>query len=150
MTTLYSKSINELKNKLSNKNIKFNDIFNLISNEKYDKIIEIVDDDEINSLINTIITEIERIGHSLENKLNNLLWLNERLIQFGEEPQSSTTKARAILRTIYINIFDLESGFYEKKTTFEKLRKDLRKKCRCFPLNIAKKNITLKCFLQRM
>jgi len=85
----------------------------------------------------------------MEKKLNDLVWLNERLIQFGEEPQLSKTKALNLLkRKVFINIYDLESGQYEKRTTLTLLKKELKKKPeRRFPLKVAKNNITLKCFL---
>ncbi len=40
MTSVYEGLIFELKIKLKNKNIKFNKIFSLINNQKYDEIIE--------------------------------------------------------------------------------------------------------------
>ena len=152
MVTLYESFIIELKNKLKNKNIKFNKIFNLINNEKFDEIIEIIDDETIHTLIKNIINEREKIGNNLEKKLNNLLWLNERLIQFGEEPQSSKTKSLNLLKQkVFINIYDLESENYEKRTTKELLRKELRKKReRRFTLKFAKDNETLKCFLIKL
>jgi hypothetical protein len=128
MITKYEKLINKIKLKLKNKNIKFNDIFNLINNEKYDEIIEKINDDTILNLINDMINERERIGHNIELKLNNLLWLNERLIQFGEEPQISKTKALQVLRTkVFINIYDLDADLYEKRTTRALLIKDYYK-----------------------
>jgi hypothetical protein len=100
----------------------------LINNEKYDEIIEKINDDTILNLINDMINERERIGHNIELKLNNLLWLNERLIQFGEEPQISKTKALQVLRTkVFINIYDLDADLYEKRTTRALLIKDYYK-----------------------
>ena len=129
MITKYEKLINKITLKLKHKNIKFNEIFNLINNEKYDEIIEKINDDTILNLINDMINERERIGHNIELKLNNLLWLNERLIQFGEEPQISKTKALQVLRTkVFINIYDLDADLYEKeKTTHALLMKDYYK-----------------------
>ena len=128
MITKYEKLINKITLKLKYKNIKFNDIFNLINNEKYDEIIEKINDDTILNLINDMINERERIGHNIELKLNNLLWLNERLIQFGEEPQISKTKALQVLRTkVFINIYDLDADLYEKRTTRALLIKDYYK-----------------------
>ena len=128
MITKYEKLINKIKLKLKNKNIKFNEIFNLINNEKYDEIIEKINNDIIHDLINDMINERERIGHNIELKLNNLLWLNERLIQFGEEPQISKTKALQVLRTkVFINIYDLDADLYEKRTTRALLIKDYYK-----------------------
>ena len=129
MTSKYEKLINKLKLNLKYKNIKFNDIFNLINNEKYDEIIEKINDDIIHDLINDMINERERIRCNLEIKLNNLLWLNEKLIQFGEEPQISKSKALQVLRTkVFINIYNLDADFYKKeKTTHALLIKDYYK-----------------------
>jgi hypothetical protein len=152
MKSIYEGLIYELKNKLKNKNIKFNKIFSLINNQKYNEIIKIIRDETIQTLIENIVSERERIGNNMENKLNNLLWLNERLIQFGEEPQSSKKKALNLLKTkCIINIYDLEEEKYERRTTKELLKKELRKKRdRRFPLCNAKENKTLKCFLIKL
>jgi len=152
MTSVYEGLICDLKIKLKNKNIKFNKFFSLINNEKYDEIIEIIDDETIQTLIENIVAEREKIGNNMENKLNNLLWLNDRLIQFGEEPQSSKTKALKLLKTkVFINIYDLEAEKYERRTTIQLLKKELRKKRgRRFPLCSAKKNKTLRCFLIKL
>jgi hypothetical protein len=152
MTSVYERLISDLKIKLKNKNIKFNDIFSLINNQKYDKIIEIIYDETIQKLIENIIDEREKIGNDMETKLNNLIWVNERLIQFGEKPQTSKTKALKLLKTkVFINIYDLEAENYEKRTTKQLLKKVLRKKHdRRFPLCSAKKNDTLKCFLIKL
>ena len=152
MTSIYEGLICDLKIKLKNKNIKFKDLFSLINNQRYDEIIEIIDDETIQRLIENIVTEREKIGNNMENKLNNLLWLNDRLIQFGEEPQSSKTKALNLLKTkVFINIYDLEEEKNEKRTTIQLLKKELRKKYdRRFPLCNAKENKTLRCFLIKL
>ena len=149
MTSVYESLIWELKDKLKNKNIKFNDLFSLINNQQYNnKNFIIIPDETINTLIEKINTERERIGDDMEKKLNNLLWLNERLVQFGEDPQPSITKARKILKKIFINIYDLVAEKCEKRTTIKLLRKELKNKPeRCFPLCNAKENVNLKCFL---
>ena len=152
MTSIYEGLIYELKIKLKNKNIKFNKICSLINNQKYDEIVEIIRDETIQPLIKNIVSERETIGNNMENKLNNLLWLNERLIQFGEEPHSSKTKALNVLKTkVFINIYDLEAEKYEGRTTLELLKKELRKKRdKRFPLCSAKENKTLRCFLIKL
>jgi hypothetical protein len=149
MTSVYEELICNVKIKLKNKNIKIKDLFSLINNEKYDEIIEIIHDETIHTLIENIVVERERIGNNIENKLNNLLWLNDRLIQFGEEPQLSKTKALNLLKKkVFINIYDLEAEKYEKRTTKKLLKRDLKKNPdRRYPLRLAKNNITLKCFL---
>ena len=152
MVTLYENLINDLKNLLKTKNIKFRKIFSLINNAKFNEIIEIINDETIQTLIENIVNERDKIGNNLENKLNNLLWLNERLVQFGEEPQLSKKKSLELLKKkVFINIYDLESENYEKRTTKELLRKELRnKRDRRFPLESSKGNITLKCFLIKL
>jgi hypothetical protein len=85
----------------------------------------------------------------MENKLNDLLWLNERLVQFGEQPQPSKKRALKMLKAkVFINIYDLAAEKYEKRTTKQKLVEQLRN-CpeKRFPLQIAKKYKALKCFL---
>jgi len=152
MTSVYQHLICDLKIKLKNKNIKFKHIFSLINNQKYNEINEIIYNETILRLIENIVDEREKIGNNMEIKLNNLLWVNERLIQFGEEPQSSKTKALKLLKTkIFINIYDLEAEKYEKRTTKQLLKKALQKNPdRRFPLCSAKKNKTLKCFLIKL
>jgi hypothetical protein len=151
-TSVYESLVCDLKIKLKNENIKFNEFFSLINNQRYDEIIEIIDDDTIRTLIANIVAEREAIGNNMENKLNNLFWLNDRLIQFGEEPQSSKTKALHLLKTkVFINIYDLEAEKYENRTTKQLLRKELRKKRETrFPLCNAKENKTLRCFLIKL
>jgi hypothetical protein len=148
MSTIYEGLINELKLQLNLKKIGFNKIVKLINNQKYDEIVEIIDDEHIQTLIDDIVSEREKIGNNIEKKLNNLIWLNERLIQFEKEPQTSKTQALKLLRTIFINIYDLEAEKYEKRTTRELLQKELRKHpFTRYPLHSAKENETLKCFL---
>ena len=76
MTTLYESLILELKSKLKNKNIKFNDLFSLINNQKYNENFIIIYDNDIHTLIENIIIEREKIGINMERKLNDFLWLN--------------------------------------------------------------------------
>ena len=76
MATVYESLINELKLQLKLKKIGFNKIVKLINNRKYDEIVEIIDDENIQTLIDAIVTEREKIGNNLEKKLNNLIWLN--------------------------------------------------------------------------
>lgn len=149
MTSAYESLISDLKIKLKNKNIKFQMLFKLINNQNYDKIIEIIDDKTIHTLVENIVTERERIGDNMENKLNDLLWLNKQLIQYGEEPQVSKTKALKLLKKkVFINIYDSEAEKYERRTTKQLLKRELREKAeRRFPLWIAKKRITLRSFL---
>ena len=149
MTCVYDDLIGELRTKLKRKHISFNSIVYLINNQRYDKIIEIVDDETIHVLIEKIVAERERIGNAMEKKLNDLFWLNERLVQFGEEPQPSKTQALKVLKKkVFINIYDLESEKYERRTTWSKLAAQLRNYPeKRYPLQCAKEYITLQCFL---
>jgi hypothetical protein len=139
--SIYEGLISDLKIKLNNDKNKFNNIFKLINNEIYDM--------TIHKLIENIMIERERIANDMNNKLNDLLWLNNTLIQFGEQPQPSKTKAKKLLkRKVFINIYDLKEERYNKRTTKELLKEDLfENEDRLFPLFIAKQFIHLKCFL---
>ena len=155
METHYKTCITNLKNELSTYGYSHKEIFTIfriINNNDYKNMDEFIKNDAfIMNLINCIICEREKIGVSLEHKLNDLLWLNERLIQFDKLPQQSKTQALKLLQDIHINIYDLDAGFYEKQTDYKSLRKDLRKNpYRRYPLVDAKQNVTLKCFLKRI
>ena len=149
MASVYYDLIDELRSKLKKKNIDFVTMVNLINSQAYDKIIELVRDETIFTLIENIITERERIGNAMEKNLNDLLWLNEKLVIFGEEPQPSITKARRLLKAkVFINIYDLIAEKYEMRTTRQKLIEQLRKHPeKRFPLQQAKKYKLLKNFL---
>jgi len=148
MATKYEELVTNLKNKLILQQIKVKKIFSLINNKKYDEIISIVNDATILTLIKDIELERVKIGNNLEKKLNNLLWLNNILIQCNEEPQPTKTKAIKMLKSrVFINIYDLEAENFEKRTTKDLLKKELKNKANRFPLQSAKENETLKCFL---
>ena len=152
MASVYEDLIDELRSKLKKKNIDFVTMVNLINSQAYDKIIELVRDETIFTLITKIITERERIGNAMEKNLNDLLWLNKMLLKFGEEPQPSKTKALKVLKTkVFINIYDLAAEKYEMRTTKQKLIEQLRDYPeKRFPLANAKKYKTLKWFLHRV
>jgi len=139
--SIYECLISDLKIKLNNDKNKFNNIFKLINNGNYDI--------TIHKLIENIMIERERIANDMNNNLNNLLWLNNTLIQFGEQPQPSKTKAKKLLKKkVFINIYDLYYGRYDKRTTNELLKKDLKEnRYRRVPLSIPKRMIHLKSFL---
>jgi hypothetical protein len=140
--SIYEGLISDLKIKLNNDKNKFNNIFRLINNNNnYDM--------TIHKLVENILIERERIANDMNNKLNDLLWLNNALIQFGEQPQPSKTKAKKLLKTkVFINIHDLNEGRYDKRTTKELLRKDLKENPdRKVSLSIPKRMIHLKNFL---
>ncbi len=143
MASTYYDLIDELKVKLKSKHIKFNPIMNLINSEDYE---------DIHVLIAKIVEERDNIGKTMEKNLNDLLWLNDKLVIFGEEQQPSITKARRLLKAkVFINIYDLAAGKYEKRTTRQKLAEELRNYPeRRFPLQQAKKYKVLKNFLLRV
>jgi hypothetical protein len=140
MASPYYDLIDELKVKLKSKHIPFNPIMNLINSQDYE---------DIHVLITKIIEERDHIGKTMEKNLNNLLWLNEKLMLIGKQPQPSITKARRLLKAkLVINIYDLIAEKYEMRTTRSKLTEQLRDYPeKRFPLQIAKKYKALKCFL---
>jgi len=140
--SIYEGLISDLKIKLNNDKNKFNNIFRLINNNNnYDM--------TIHKLVENILIERERIADDMNKKLNDLLWLNNALIQFGEQPQPSKTKAKNLLkRKVFINIYDFNEERYNKRTTKKLLKEDLfENEDRLFPLSIAKQLIHLKSFL---
>lgn len=139
--TVYGDLVQKLGTK-AEKHFKY--IFRLLNRGHYDRINL---DEEALEIIENIKKERERIAASMETKLSNLEWLNERLLQFGKEPQPTKTKAKKLLKKIFINIYDLEEENYNR-TTKKMLLKELRS-CpeKRFPLHIAKKHTNLKCFL---
>ena len=141
----YYELIVSLKNKCRKKRVSYRDIIKKLKRFEYD---EIINDERIGDIIQDIIAEREDIARIARDIYNNLTFLNELLEIFGEEPQTSLTKARKLFKTkIFINIYDLCYGMYNKRTTKELLRKDLQKKPeRRFPLKLAKER-GFKCFL---
>jgi hypothetical protein len=152
MATRYENLLNELRTELRVRRIGYNRIIRLINRQEYDDIRDIVDDYGVNNIIDGIITEREVIGNMMTNILNNLDMLNNLLIIFNEEPQSSLTKARKLLKQkVFINIYDLVVGRYDMRTTKQDLINDVRRNPdRVFPLEVAKRNRVLKCFLRRI
>ena len=149
MDTQYNRLITDLKHRLSSLGYKLKDIFKIINNKDYEQM-NIVDEFVI-YLIEEIEIEREQISVRMEQKLNDLLWLNDALIKLNLEPQETKTQALKSLQTIYINIYDLEAEQYEAKTDYKSLRNNLRKHPeRRFPLYAAKENKTLKCFLKKI
>jgi hypothetical protein len=141
----YDELIVSLKNECRKKRVSYKDIIKKLNRFEYD---EIINDERIGDIIQDIIAEREDIARIARDIYNNLTFLNELLEIFGEEPQTSLTKARKLFKTkIFINIYDLCDGRYNKRTTKELLRKDLRQNPeRRFPLKLAK-GTRFKCFL---
>jgi hypothetical protein len=140
MASPYYDLIDELRSKLKSKHIPFNAIINLINCQDYE---------DIHVLIAKIVEERDHIGKTMEKNLNDLEWLNDKLVIFGEEPQPSITKARRLLKAkVFINIYDLAAKRYEKRTTKQKLAEQLRDYPELrYPLHKAKKYRALKFFL---
>ena len=153
ITTQYEEYIIQLKNLLLVKRISFKKIFKLITFDNVQMIEEYenkngVISDDIKKIMNCILDELNKICFIMEQKLNDLFWLNYALVNFKEEPQISITKAIKLLKTHYINIFDLVQNLFYKETDFKTLRNNLRKHPELrFPLDIAKKYKLLKSFL---
>ena len=140
MVSVYYDFIDELREKLKNKHINFNAIINLINSQEYEA---------IHVLIAKIVAQRENICKNMEKNLNDLVWLNEKLVLFGEEPQPSITKARRLFKAkVFINIYDLAAEKYEMRTTKQKLIEQLRNYPeKRFPLCLAKKHKLLTSFL---
>lgn len=141
----YDELIVSLKNECIKKRVSYKHIIKKLNRFEYD---EIINEKSIGDIIEDIIEEREEIARITRDIYNKLTLLNELLEIFGEEPQTSLTKARKLFKTkIFINIYDLCYGMYNKRTTEELLRKDLQKKPeRRFPLQSAKRK-GFKCFL---
>ena len=147
----YDELIASLKNECRKKRVKYKNIIKTLNKFEYDEIIqiiEIINDERICDIIQDIIAERQDIARIARDIYNKLTLLNELLEIFGEEPQPSLTKARKLFKTkIFINIYDLCYGMYNKRTTKKLLRKDLRKNPeRRFSLKLAKER-EFKCFL---
>ena len=145
MISRYYELIASLKNECKKKRVSYRDIIKKLNRFEYD---EIINDERIGDIIQYIIAEREEIARIARDIYNNLTFLNELLEIFGEEPQTSLTKARKLFKTkIFINIYDLCYGRYNKKTKKYILRINLQKKPETmFPLKLAKKR-GFKCFL---
>ena len=141
----YSQSVDNLKQLLRKKKIKYRTIFKLINNGG------LIIDTDVKILADIVISERELIFANFDSELDNLSSLNKRLIQFTREPQTSITRAKKILSTICINIYDLIANKIDKETDYLSLRTDVRKHPdRKFPLNMAKKYVNIACFLKKL
>jgi len=156
MVNQYNDLVTTFKLILNNKK-KFKTFFKFINNQQYDEInklllsypIDIQED--ILFQITEIISERKRISQSLGEKLNNLEWMNELLVKFNYESQLTVNQAKKILRTIYINIYDLEAGLFENVKTYKEFIKEIRNNPdKRYPLLLAKKNKILKQFLRKL
>jgi hypothetical protein len=150
----YDYYIKELKIELQNRGINFNNILRLINNQDFDGIKAIVNDDDIiNYLIDRIVYERDIVGRVVSNILRTLELLNDVLIIFDLEPQTSLNKARKLLKKkVFINIFDLAAGRYDRRRrTIGGLKRYLRNNPhKRYPRQLAKENKVLECFLCKM
>jgi hypothetical protein len=149
----YDYYIKELKNELQIKRIDFNNILRLINNQDFEGIRAIINDDIIIYLIDRIVYERDIVGRVVSNILKTLELLNDVLIIFNLEPQTSLKKARQLLKKkVFINIFDLAAGRYDRRMrTIGGLKIYLRNNPhKRYPLQLAKENKVLECFLCKM
>jgi len=93
----YDELIVSLKNECRKKRVSYRDIIKKLNRFEYD---EIINDERIGDIIQDIIAEREDIARIARDIYNNLTFLNELLEIFGEEPQTSLTKARKLFKTI--------------------------------------------------
>jgi len=92
----YDELIVSLKNECRKKRVSYKDIIKKLNRFEYD---EIINDERIGDIIQDIIAEREDIARIARDIYNNLTFLNELLEIFGEEPQTSLTKARKLFKT---------------------------------------------------
>jgi hypothetical protein len=150
--TRYEYLIDELKIELGIRGGDFFSILRIINREEYEEIEDISDDKVICYLIEGIVNERVIIGDNVANLLNNLVLLNNLLVIFNLKQQSSLARARNELKKVFINIYDLEAGRYDRrKASIQEITDDIQNNPeRLFPLDIARSDSILKCFLQRV
>jgi hypothetical protein len=105
MSSTYDELIASLKNQCRNKRVKYKKIIRTLNIYEYDKIIhmiEIINDKSIGDIIEDIIEEREEIANIIANMYHNLSLMNHYLEIFNEEPQTSLTKARKLLKQKYL------------------------------------------------
>ena len=167
----YYELVNHLKNKIKGKiayKPRVRDLLNLPEHEhehEQEKIEELlnsskieINDDDKKDIVFTIylirdeIKRLEDFTKRMETRLDNLEWLNEMLILFKEQPQTSRKKARKFLKTVYVYIFDfdcLPEELSGKRTTYEQLIERVYKDGP-YPLRMAKKTRYFQPFLQHI
>ena len=64
------------------------------------------------------------MANNIEDKLSNLRWLNKQL-NLVKNHNLPVLKQEIYLKTLFINIFDLNAGKYENGTSKKLLIKDL-------------------------
>jgi hypothetical protein len=103
---------------------------------------------EFGAICVAIKKEKIRVGESMDKKLDDLDWMNQFLSALGRAKEPSKGKARASLKKVYINIYDMEEGKYDKLfKSLSELRKYSIKERLIYPLKKAKGS-NLKAFLK--
>ncbi len=92
---------------------------------------------------------IQRLASLAEEVLDDLAQMNRMLQKLGKPTELSKTQARAAMRKIHINIFDLIEGRLQIFPTVWKLRAYSIKNKLIFPLSEAKAEGNLKAFLRK-
>lgn len=101
-------------------------------------------------LIERIQAEQKRVDAAFAKGLIDLPTLNKWLVGLGREPMDTAKKARRVLQTIFINIYDLvDENYGAEKGSLNKLRNYTAEKQLYYPLQAAKSS-TVKVFLQRL
>ena len=147
----YYELIASLKNKCRKKRVNYKNIIKTLNRYEYDEIIhmiEIINDKSICDIIEDIIEERIVIANNIADIYNSLPLINHYLEIFNKKPQPSLTKARKLFKTkIFINIYDFHYQQYNKRTTKNLLKNNLRQNHkRIFPLILAKEK-GFQCFL---
>jgi hypothetical protein len=93
---------------------------------------------------------LQLVAQRAETMLNRLDMLNARLVQLGLPAETSVTKARAALKKLHINIFDLVAGNNRKFRSVQALRAFTIKNKMFFPLQQAKADGQLRPFLRKI
>ena len=102
------------------------------------------------ALLERIQVEQDRVDTAIAAGLIDLPTLNHWLVGLGHEAMETVTKARRMLKTVYINIYDLvDENYAAELPTRNALRKYTAKKQLYYPLQAAKSS-TVKVFLQHL
>ena len=104
-------------------------------------------DDETELFICELVEEIIRVQNYIFYKLNEtfskLPLLNENLEKCGEAPRETINQARKAFNKLYINIWDVLAGRFDKYTSWINYSLDIYENPdRIFPLYIAKSRWT--------
>jgi hypothetical protein len=104
-------------------------------------------------LYDLIYDERCKISDGIKCKLDDLLWLNNCLIRFGHEAQPTKTSAlRMFKKHVHMLIYDLEYERYDKayESRIDMIRALRKNVLLRYPINVAKRDPTLKLFLVKL